>query len=220
MITKQNIENAIQSRIDRFNGLYKRALGYTFEEEVDIENERYEREMAEYTPKVEARAKELGYESEHDYINYLWDNHIEPDDPRRDLVMQDLWKNCPKSPNELYTYEMSVINEAKRIAFWFIDNFAGNEKAKWKEFSPEGTSTWDFVKNIKEAGYDGWDEGHSGNSGSMAVSFAYGLLFQVELFPYMHGALCYLVGDEGYHDDRNDVHEAIEAYKKKHGDEE
>ena len=37
MINKQNIKNAIRSRIDRFNRLYKNALGYTFEEEPKIE---------------------------------------------------------------------------------------------------------------------------------------------------------------------------------------
>lgn len=220
MITKQDIENAIQARIDRFNRLYKKALGYTFEEEVEIERKRYEREMAEYTPKVEARAKELGYESEKDYLDHLWDNDIEPDDPRRDPVMQELWENSPKPSCELYSYEMNVINEAKRIAFWFIDHFAGDEVNRWAEFCPEGTSCWDFVKNIQEGGYDGWDDGHSGNSGSMAVRFAYVMLHDLELFPYEHGALCYLVGDEGYHDDRCDVREVVEAYKQKKGQEE
>ena len=216
MVTKEDIENAIKARIDRFNRLYKKALGYTFEEEVEIENKRYEREMAEYKPKVEARAKELGYESESDYLNYIWDNHIEPDDPRRDPVMRELWKTEPKPSGELYSYEMSVIDEAKRIALWFVDNFPGQEKEKWLEFGPEGTSCWDFIKNIQAAGYDGWDDGHSGNSGSMAVRFAYDMLHTPELFPYEHGALCYLVGDKGCHDDRSDVHEVIEKYKKEH----
>ena len=223
MITKQNIENAIQARIDRFNRLYKKALGYTFEEEVEIERKRYDLEMAEYQPKVEARAKELGYESESEYLNYLWDNHIESDDPRRDPVMQELWKNSPKPSCELYSYEMNVINEAKRIAFWFIDNFTGHETEQWKEFGYDadknGGSSFDFVEVIKKAGYDGWDDGHSGNSGSMAVRFAYEMLHNLELFPYEHGALCSLVGDKGYHDDRSDVHEAVEEYKKNHASE-
>ena len=216
MITKQDIENAIKARIDRFNRLYKKALGYTFEEEVEIEQKRYEREMAEYQPKVDARAKELGFDTEKDYLQYLWDNNIDWDDPRRDPVMRELWKTEPKPSGELYSYEMSVINEAKRIAFWFIDHFEGHEKEQWAEFGPEGTSSWDFVKAIQEAGYDGWDDGHSGNSGSMAVRFAYDMLHNLELFPYEHGALCYLVGDKGYHDDRSDVHEVIEKYKKEH----
>ena len=223
MITKQDIENAIQARIDRFNRLYKKALGYTFEEEVEIENKRYEREMAEYTPKVEARAKELGYESESDYLSYLWDNRIDPDDSRRDPVMQELWKNSPKPSGELYSYEMCVIDEARRIAYWFIDKFPGQEKEKWEEFAhaadERGGSSFDFVELIRAAGYDGWSDDHSGNSGSVAVSFAYTLLFQTELFPYMHGAMAILVGDDGYHDDRSDVHDAIVAYKAKNGGE-
>ena len=183
MITKQDIENAIQARIDRFNRLYKEALGYTFEDEVEIEQKRYEREMAEYQPKVEARAKELGFESESDYLNYLWDNKIDAFDERRDEVMQDLWDHAPKTSCELYSYEMNVINEAKRIAFWFIDNFTGHEKEQWEEFAydadKKGRSSFDFVKAIQEAGYDGWDDGHSGNSGSMAVRFAYEMLHQL-----------------------------------------
>ena len=215
MTTKQNIENAIQARIDRFNRLYKKALGYTFEEEVDIENERYEREMAEYKPKVEARAKELGYESENDYLKYIWGNHIEPED--RDPVMQDLWDHSPKPSCELYTYEMFVINQAKSIAEWFIDNYPGKEAEKWAEMA-DGKSTFDFVDAMKKAGYKGWEDSHSGNTAGMSVSFAATLVHDPQLFPFMHGALCYLVGDEGYHDDRSDVHEAVENYRKKHPD--
>lgn len=218
MITKDMIEDAIKARIDRFNGLYKKALGYTFEEEVEIEKERYAREMAEYKPKVIARAKELGYESDDDYLEYLWDNHVPFED--RDPIMQDLWEHSPRPDSPLYTYEMSVINQAKSIAFWFIDNFNGQETEQWAEFVQDSDGAFEFVDAIKEAGYDEWDDGHSGNSGSMAVSFAFTLLHDTELFPYMHGALCYLVGDEGYHDDRSDVKEAVEAYKAKKGQEE
>ena len=215
MITKQMIEDAIKARIDRFNRLYKEALGYTFEEEVEIEKKRYEREMAEYKPKVTARAKELGYESDDDYFEYLFDNHVPFEN--RDPIMQGLWEHSPRPDSPLYTYEMSVINEAKRISFWFIDNYPGQETEKWKEFSNDRDS-YELVEVLKRAGYDGWDEGHSGNSGSMAVRFAYTLLHTIELFPYEHGALCYLVGDKGYHDDRSDVHEVVEAYKATHPD--
>lgn len=226
MVTKQDIENAIKARIDRFNRLYKKALGYTFEEEVEIEKKRYKAQMEEWNtvlePRLIARANELGYEDDDEYFQYCLDNHIQPED--RDQEIQDLWGKIPVRPNPLYTYEMSVINQAKSIAFWFIDNFTGHEAEQWAEFAYDadhnGRSSWDFVKAIKEAGYDGWDDGHSGNSGSMAISFAFTLLHDTELFPYMHGALCYLVGDEGYHDDRSDVHEAVETYKTKKGQEE
>lgn len=224
MITKDMIQDAIKARIDRFNRLYWKALGYTFEEEVEIEKKRYEYEMAEYQPKVEARAKELGYNSEQDYLDYLWDNNIDVDDPRRDPVMQELWDHSPKPSSVLYSYEMTVINQAKSIAFWFIDHFTGHETEQWEEFAhdadkKDGTS-FDFVEVIQEAGYDGWGDGHSGNSGGMAVRFAYDMLHTPELFPYEHGAMSYLVGDEGYHDDRSDVHEAVEAYKAKKNSEE
>ena len=215
MVTKEDIKNAIKARIDRFNRLYKKALGYTFEEEVEIEKERYEREMAEYQPKVEARAKELGYESERAYLNYLWDNGIDGFDSRRDKIMQELWNNAPKPSKELYSYEMSVINQAESIANWFLDTYPGQEREKWGEFAKD-TNAFDFVEKIKKAGYDGWDDGHSGNSGSVAINFAYCLLAQIELFPYLHGALAALVGDEGYYDDRSDARAAIDEYRANH----
>ena len=127
----------------------------------------------------------------------------------------------PKPPCALYSYEMKVISEAKRIAFWFIDHFAGHETEQWEEFAHDadknGGNSFDFVNVIQKAGYDGWDNRHSGNSGNMAVRFAYDMLHYPELFPYQHGALCHLVGDESYNDDRSDVHEVIEKYKKEHG---
>ena len=64
-------------------------------------------------------------------------------------------------------------------------------------------------EHIKEKGFDKWDDGHSGNSAGMSVLFASFLLFKRELFPYLHGALAPLVGDEGYHDDRADVELAL-----------
>ena len=104
-----------------------------------------------------------------------------------------------KNPNTAYVSD-SVIK--------FTQEF----KVKLVEAVNQGVPVRRF---IQEAGYDGWGDGHSGNSGGMAVRFAYDMLHTPELFPYEHGAMSYLVGDEGYHDDRSDVHEAVEAYKAK-----
>ena len=213
MVTKNDIENIIRARIERFNRLWFKALGYTFEEEPEIEQKKYEDAMHEWNtdinPKLQARCKELGYENDEEYLQHLWDSAEE-----RDSIVQGYWDKMPSSPSPLYNYEMSVINEAKNIAFWFIDAFPGCGEEKWKELAGDGDS-FAFVDKIKSLGYDKWNEGHSGNSGSMAVRFAYAMLFQTELFPYQHGALSPLVGDAGYYDDRSDVHAAVEAFMDK-----
>ena len=226
MITKQMIEDAIKARIERFNRLWVKALGYSFEEEVEVEQRKYEAQMEEWNtklkPRLIARANELGFKDDDEYFDHCWEHNIQPYD--RDQEIQSLWEKQPSAPSPLYNYEMSVINQAKSIAFWFIDHFAGHETEQWNEFAYDadknGRSSFDFVEALKEAGYDGWDDGHSGNSAGMSVRFASDILHDPELFPYEHGALCYLVGDKGYYDDRSDVHEVVEAYKQKKGQEE
>lgn len=220
MTTKEEIKDAIKARIERFNKLWFKALGYTFEEEPEIERVRYEDKMREweevYNPRLQARCKELGYENDDEYLQACWDKGLyNPDD--RDQEIQTLWGKHPSAPAPLYDYEMCVINEAENIAYWFLDTYPGKELEMWDTFG-EGKSAFEFVDGIKNAGYDKWNDGHSGNSGSMAVSFAYTMLFQTELFPFMHGALSYMVGDKGYYDDREDVHAAVEAFKVKHPD--
>ena len=134
----------------------------------------------------------------------------------------NLWKKetglrFDEDPNDIYEYEMSVINEAENIAYWFMDTYKRKAKQKWEEFAEEtNKDVCNFIDKIKEEGYDKWYDGHSGNSGGQAISFAFVLLFQTELFPYMHGALSPMIGDEGYHDNRADVKEALEKYKEKH----
>ena len=219
MITKEQIENAIKLRIDRFNNLWIKALGYSFEEEAEIEQKKYEAQMEIWNntlkPRLIERANELGFKDNDEYFDYCWKNKMQLKD--RDSEIQSLWEKYPYSPSPLYNYEMSVINQAKSIAFWFIDNFTGHETEQWEKFAQEadkkGGGSFEFVEVIKEAGYNDWDDGHSGNSGSMSVHFANEMLHTLELFPYEHGALYLLVGDEGYHDDRSDVHEVVEHYK-------
>lgn len=95
------------------------------------------------------------------------------------------------------------IDEAKGIAE-FITNMGGDVKENWEKIRNESTDSLEFMKGLKEAGYD-MDERHSGNSAGASVLFANVLLFNPDIFPYLHGALALLVGDEGYHDDRSDL---------------
>ena len=48
MTTKEEIKDAIKARIERFNKLWFKALGYTFEEEPEIERVKYEDKMREW----------------------------------------------------------------------------------------------------------------------------------------------------------------------------
>lgn len=131
----------------------------------------------------------------------------------------NLWKRdtgCSfKDDEDIYQYEMSVINEAEHIAYWFMDTYKRKAKQKWDEFAKETEQDYDkFIKRIEQEGYVFSDE-HSGNSMHFSVMFAFVLLFQTELFPYMHGAMTPIIGDEGYHDNREDVDEVMETYKQK-----
>lgn len=223
-MNKETISAAVKARIERFNRLYKEAVGYTFEEEVEVENQRYKREMEEYnnTTKLELlkRLKELGYDNEDEYIDHL-DDIFESkgclDHEDRDPIIQACWDKKPNSPAALYDYEKFVIDQAQDLANWIIDTYPGKEVEIWKSLA-ENKSSWDLIKVFKDLGYTGWKEGHSGNTGSSAVMFASTLIETPELFPYLHGALTPLVGDSGYHDNREDVHDAIENYKKTHPD--
>lgn len=223
-MNKEIISAAVKARIERFNRLYKEAVGYTFEEEVEIENRRYEREMEEYnnTTKLELlkRLKELGYDNEDEYDNHLNDifeskGFLDKED--RDPIIEACLDKTPNSPAPLYDYEKFVIDQAQDLANWIIDTYPGKEVETWKSLA-ENKSSWDLIKVFKDLGYTGWKEGHSGNTGSSAAMFAFTLIETPELFPYLHGALTPLVGDSGYHDNREDVHDAIENYKKTHPD--
>lgn len=210
------IKEAIALRIARFDLLWLKAVGYTFQEEGDIKDKEYKEAMAAWKPKSEDVAKKHGFESFENYCELRYD---EGDKVKVDEI-EKVWDEKPVAPSPLYLYEMSVINEAERIAN-FIEKKAEEKgitaREVWDLYGKkdgEPVSCWDFVDNIKADGYDGWDDGHSGNSGSMAVQFTYTLLFDRYLFPYMHGALVHLVGDKGYYDDRSDCKEYIERFRK------
>ena len=121
------------------------------------------------------------------------------------LFIKAKGKPFKEDDERLYSYEKTVIDEARRIAV-FILNKGDDWKGVWEGYAAAGDgSSFDFVEAIIKDGYDGWDENHSGNSGSASVYFARCLLERPDLFQYLHGALTPLIGDAGYNDDRTDI---------------
>ena len=206
----EKIKEAIKARNDRFNRLWLKAVGHTFEEDVEY----CENEIKKWEEKVDARLSELGFKTWDEYNEFVTDNyHIYDDDvtdeervelaKRRDSVLEDLRTKRPVS--SLFLYDETVIDQAEKICE-FLKTKNNDLKKAWNAYLTGGKmSSWDFVKKMQEDGFEDWDDGHSGNSGSAAVLFANTLIFRPELFPYLHGALATLVGDEGYHDDRSDI---------------
>ena len=212
------IEEAIRSRLDRFNRLWLAAEGHTFEDDPKVKKEIFDREHPIWEEKVNARAKELGFEDHNKYWAYVCKRQWEDNDPNfeRDPIIQDMWAHEPMYTS-LCDYEMMVIDEAKGIAQFVIDTAVGGDiDARWNEIRGGKDAECDsitFSENLRKAGYD-MDEGHSGNSASCSILFANCLLFEPELFEYLHGALAGLVGDSGYHDDRSDVPNRTERVGK------
>ena len=194
------IQEAIRARIDRFNRLYLAAVGHSFEDDPKWCAEQTSKELPVWEEKVNSRLKELNLASLDEYFSkYYTDGERLPQDP----IIDDLLNKKPRY-SSLYIYEEGVMEQARAIAEWF--EAQGNPKELWDSLPHD---LYQFVETIKEKGFDKWDDGHSGNSAGMSVLFASFLLFKRELFPYLHGALAPLVGDEGYHDDRADVELAL-----------
>ena len=61
------IQEAIRQRIERFNRLWVKAVGYSFEDEVEI----MEKERDDAVNKANERAKEIGYSDYQEYIEKL-----------------------------------------------------------------------------------------------------------------------------------------------------
>lgn len=198
------IDEAIRARYDRFNRLWLAAEGHTFEDDPKVKKEEFDREMPAWEEKVNNRAHELGFENHDAYWAYVCKKQWEENDPtfERDPIIQKLWEKQPHY-SSLYDYEKMCIDEAKGIAE-FITNMEGDVKENWEKIRNDSTDSFEFMKGLKEAGYE-MSEDHSGNSASMSILFANSLLFNPEIFPYLHGALATLVGDSGYHDDRSDL---------------
>ena len=198
------IDEAIKSRYERFNRLWLAAEGHTFEDDPKVKKEKFDREFPEWEEKVNKRANELGFEDHNKYWAYVCKRQFDDNDPgfERDPIIQDLWGKQPHY-SSLYDYEKMCIDEGRGIAE-FILSMEGDPKENWEKLCGEDKELETFVKNLEAAGHK-LDEGHSGNSMGESVLFANSLLFNPEIFQYLHGALARLVGDAGYHDDRSDV---------------
>ena len=201
------IQEAIKARIDRFNRLYLAAVGHSFEDDPKWCEEQMKKELPAWEEKINSRLKELNIPSLEDYIytRYYAEDRILPTDD----IIEQLRKEEPHY-SSLYPYEMSVIEQAKSIAEWFESQ--ENPKDLWNSMPK---SIFELVDELKNKGFDKWDEDHSGNSAGMSVRFARTLLFNRDLFPYLHGALVLLVGDEGYHDDRSDIEQVLKEEPSK-----
>ena len=195
-------DEAIRARYDRFNRLWLAAEDHTFEDDPKVKKEEFDREMPAWEEKVNNRAHELGFENHDAYWAYVCKKQWEERDPtfERDPIIQKLWEKRPHY-SSLYDYEKMCIDEAKGIAE-FITNMGGDVKENWEKIRNDSNDTFEFMKGLKEAGYD-IDEGHSGNSAGASILFANALLCNPDVCPCLHGALALLVGDEGYHDDRS-----------------
>ena len=213
---ENNFKEIIRKRIDRFNNLWNTAVGYSFEDSDDILKKKFNEENEGWLVKANEAAKNHGFGSFEDYLDCKYD-----DDPCESIDELDALENIkPRYSGGLYHYEMTVINQAESIANFILKKFNELSEDLPDELGVDLDYVWDryakgsngdyvdaftFVKKMKNDGYNEWDEGHSGNSGGMAVMFASCLLFKPEIFPYLHGALSPLVGDKGYYDDRKDI---------------
>lgn len=198
------VKEAIRARIDRFNRLWMAAEGHTFEDDPKYMEEKQNKELPIWEEKINKRAKELGFETEEDYYQYILDNDIPFE--KRDKEMIEMWRKKPDY-SSLYDYEIYCINEAEKIVN-FIATLGHDTKDNFLKLvdidSDESVSIFRVIDSLKKAGYE-MDDGHSGNSAGASIQFAWCLIFQPEKFQYMHGALSGLVGDKGYHDDRKDI---------------
>lgn len=204
------IKEAIKARIERFNQLWLKAVGYTFEEEPKILEDRYAEKIKEWQPKADELAQQYNFDNFEAYINFRYEEF--GDNDRKIEVLENIWDEKPSYPAPLYDYEIMVINQSESVANFIIEKskeYNEDIKDTWNRYAKdekdEYVTSFQFVKNIQSDGYQDWNSDHSGNSGNASITFANCLLFNIEIFPYLHGALAGLVGDKGYHDDRKDI---------------
>ena len=213
------IQEAIKQRIERFNRLWVKAVGYSFEDEVEI----LKKEHDNAVNKANERAKEIGYSDYQEYIEklnsfYKYDETMGYQlsdevsyNKAKDNVLDELIKNIP-TVSPLYLYEMSVLNEVEKIINFLYTKDDDLKKA-WEKYLTNENTTWNEIgKEMEKDGYE-FGKGHSGNSYAQSLSLAHVFVSDPDLFQYAHGSLAALVGDEGYHDDRSDVKEFLEKRK-------
>lgn len=196
------LQEAIDKRIARFNELYLKAVGHTFEEDEKWCEDKVAAEKPAWEEKVKARLAELGYDTVDSYFDAYHENQEEV----YDKEFFDIWESRPMYMSN-YSYEKFCIDEAAKIVN-FIRSKGEDTKAIWDKYAKQNeeyVDTFNFIKAMEADGFKDFDQGHSGNTAGQSVMFAQCLLFHPVYFPYLHGAITPLVGDEGYHDDRSDI---------------
>lgn len=195
------LDEAIRLRLDRFNRLYQAAVGHSFEEDEQWCKEQEEKLMPAWEAELQNECLKLGFATLEDYRNSL--SEEEDYSPEIRAILQ-------KEPRFIsnYPYDKFCLDEAKRLAEFFIGLGQDNLHESWDKFCKKEDGTYynnfEFVKNIEAAGYH-FDETHSGNTMGQTLLFAQCLLFHPIYLQYLHGALAQLTGDEGYYDDRTDL---------------
>ena len=151
----------IKARIDRFNRLWNLAVGYSFEESDRIRKEEYEKLLSAWQPLADKKAIDFGFDSFNDYL----DGRILDDTYEKIPELEKLYEERPRNKGGLYSYEMSVIDEAERIAI-FITNKSKklnmDTHIVWDKYAKNGdeyVGCFTFVDNIVNDGYKGWFEG-------------------------------------------------------------
>lgn len=98
--------------------------------------------------------------------------------------------------NDLFEYEMYCIEQSLNIAKYL----KSIDQDKLKNLSHDELYNNMRKKNII-------DGNHTGNTFNSSLMLATCYNEHPHLIPYLHGSLAYLVGDEGYYDDRSDIPE-------------
>lgn len=209
------IDEAIKARVERFNRLFIDATGHSFEDDPKWCEEQNKKEREVWLPKFKAVLEKNGFKNEEEYVKQIrWEDkngvfiRVGGIDEIDDLLREEPHRSS------VYGYDEMIHQQVKEIIN-FMSKKYDSLLDGWNKVSDNNTKNcWDIVDALKEDGFKKWDDGHSGNSGSMCILLVSIFIKTPDLFPYSHGALCYLVGDEGYHDKRDDIPaEIIEKYK-------
>ena len=96
--------------------------------------------------------------------------------------------------DKLFGYEMYCIEQSLNIAKYL----KSIDQDKLKNLSHDKLYNIMRKKNII-------DDNHTGNSFNSSLTLAQCYNEYPNLLPYLHGSLAYLVGDDGYYDNRKDI---------------
>lgn len=96
--------------------------------------------------------------------------------------------------DELFGYEMYCIEQSLNIAKYL----KSIDQDELKDLSQDKLYNIMRKKNII-------DDNHTGNSFNSSLILAQCYNENPNLIPYLHGSLAYLVGDDGYYDNRKDI---------------